>query len=276
MVFETVVGHTKQILRIKDLISKNLFPSSSLFVGPYGVGKKLIAFETLKEITGSPLNVKVVGEDKPPAIDEIREISSWLFTKPQDGKGKGVIIDNADQMRSEAANALLKTLEEPPSYGFLILISKNEGAILPTLRSRCKIFRFGRLTDSDLERIFERLEIPVDKRVIKLAGGSIGLALQIVNSPIPDLVKEFLELMKLNNKTLKIVSFAQNFSKLSRDEALLFLDALENLLSQKDTILKWFEAIKRGREFLNSYAKPQSVVEWMLLEVLLKTERETF
>jgi DNA polymerase-3 subunit delta' len=261
---------------VAPIISNNLFPSSSLFVGPQGVGKKLIAFEVLKEVTGSSLNVKIIGEEKPPTIDDIREISSWLFTKPQDGKGKGVVIDNSDLMRSEAANALLKTLEEPPSYGFMILIAKNEGAVLPTLRSRCKIFRFGKLTDSEIEKILNRMDFPIDKRIIKLSGGSVGLALKIFDSPIPDLMKEFLEVMKANDKILKVVPFAQKFSKLSKDDALLFLDALENLLSQKDTILKWFEVIKKGREFLNFYTKPQSVIEWMLLEVLLKTERETF
>ncbi|ADY73594.1 DNA polymerase III, delta prime subunit [Desulfurobacterium thermolithotrophum DSM 11699] len=276
MPFSNIVGHSKQISILKSLIAAERFPQSSLFVGSEGIGKKLIAIEVLKLLTESPLNVRILGEEKAATIEEIREVSEWLFKKPSSGKGKGLVIDNAEEMRSEAANALLKTLEEPPNYGFIILITKNEEAILPTLRSRCKVFRFGKLSDSNIEYILEKLGLKVDKRVIKLSNGSVGMAVKLSETPIPDLIKEFINLMKSKDKLKGILLFSSKFSKLSREETLLFLNALENLLSQKDTILKWFEAIQKGREFLKFYGKPQSVIEWILLEVLLKTGRESF
>jgi len=70
----TVVGHSKQLSVIKTLVSSRMFPQSSLFVGPEGVGKKLIALETLTLIADTPLNVKIIGSEKPATIDEIREI----------------------------------------------------------------------------------------------------------------------------------------------------------------------------------------------------------
>ena len=276
MPFSSVVGHSKQISILKSLISSKRFPSSSLFVGPEGVGKKLIATEVLKLLTENPLSIRILGEEKPSTIEEIREASAWLFTKPSSGKGKGLIIDNADEMRSEAANALLKTLEEPPDYGFIVLIAKNEEAVLPTLRSRCRVFRFGKLSDSNIEYLLEKLGLKPDKRVVKLSNGSAGMAVRLSESQVPELIKEFINLMKSKDKLKGIISFSSNFSKLSREETLLFLNALENLLSQKDTVLMWFEAIQKGREFLKFYGKPQSVIEWILLEVLLKTERESF
>ncbi|TCK03362.1 DNA polymerase III subunit delta' [Phorcysia thermohydrogeniphila] len=269
MPLSTVVGHSKQLSVIKTLINSRMFPQSSLFVGPEGVGKKLIAVETLTLIADSSLNVKVIGSEKPATIEEVREVSSWLFTKPTSGKGKGVVIDNADEMRGEAANALLKTLEEPPDYGYIVLVAKSEQSVLPTLRSRCRIFRFGRLSDANVEYILERLGITPDKRVIKLSNGSAGMAVRLSESSVPELVQEFLNLMRSKDRLKGIVKFSANFSKLSREETLLFLNALENLLSQKDTIIKWYSAIKRGREFLKFYGKPQSVIEWMLIEVLL-------
>jgi len=267
-----IVGHSKQISVIKTLVNSGMFPQSSLFVGPEGVGKKLTAVETLTLITDSPLNVKVIGSEKPTTIEEIREVSSWLFTKPTSGKGKGVVIDNADEMRGEAANALLKTLEEPPDYGYIILVAKSEQSVLPTLRSRCRIFRFGRLSDANVEYILEKLGITPDKRVVKLSNGSAGMAVRLSESSVPELIQEFLNLMRSKERLKGIVKFSANFAKLSREETMLFLNALENLLSQKDTIITWYEAIKRGREFLKFYGKPQSVVEWMLIEVLFKSQ----
>jgi len=269
VLFSSVVGHSKQLGIIRNLVKEGLYPSSTLFAGPEGVGKKLIATHLLKELTGSPLNVKLIGEEKPPTIDEIRQSSQWLFTKPVQGRGKGVIVDNAELMRGEAANALLKTLEEPPEYAYLILIARNEEGVLPTLRSRCKVFRFGRLTDANVEFILERLKVNYDKKVVKISRGSVGMALTLTeNTKVVELVKEFVKILKerSKNRLAKIVPFASNFSNLSREETLLFLNAVENLFSQKDTIFRWEEEIERARGFLRFYGKPQSVIEWLLIE----------
>ncbi|WP_457679987.1 DNA polymerase III subunit delta' [Thermovibrio sp.] len=269
MLFNQVVGHSKQLTVIKELVEKGLFPNSSLFVGPEGVGKRLIGRELLTYLTGSRLNVKEVGVESPPTIEEVREVSQWLYTKPTQGKGKGVIIDQGELMKSEAANALLKTLEEPPPYGYLILISKSEEGVLPTIRSRCRVFRFGRLSDASVEFILERLKVDCDKRVIKVSRGSPGMALKLCESKeILELLSQFVSLMRRKDKVKEIVPFAQNFSKLDRQECLLFLNALETLLSQKETILKWADKIEKAREFLRFYGKPQSVIEWLLIEKL--------
>jgi len=270
VLFSSVVGHSKQLGVIRGLVDEGLYPSSSLFTGPEGVGKKLIATLLLKELTGSPLNIKVIGEEKPPTIDEVREASQWLFTKPTQGRGKGVVIDNAELMRGEAANALLKTLEEPPDYGYLILIARNEEGVLPTLRSRCRAFRFGRLSDANVEFILDRLGVDYDKRVIKLSRGSVGMALKLAeNKKLLELIGELIELLKDRERVKKITLFSSKVSGLSREEALLLLNAVESLFLQKETILKWGEEIERARRFLRFYGKPQSVIEWLLIEKLL-------
>lgn len=275
MPFSQVVGHSKHISVLKFLIASNRFPSSSLFAGPEGVGKKIIAVESLKLLTANPLNIKVLGEGEIVTVEEVRKAIPWLYTKPSYGKGKGLVVDNADKMKSEASNALLKTLEEPPGYGFIVLIAKSEDAVLPTLRSRCRVFRFGKLSNSNVEHLLEKFGLKPTKRIAKLSNGSIGMAIRLSKSQVPELVDDFINLMKSKDKLRNIVSFSSKFSKVSREEALLFLDALENLLSQKDTILRWFEAIQKGREFLKFYGKPQAVVEWILISVLFKTERES-
>jgi DNA polymerase-3 subunit delta' len=268
MLFNSVVGHSKQLATLRELVESGRFPNGALFCGPEGVGKRLVGRLLLEEITGSPLNVLEFGVEKPVTVEEVRELSRWLFLKPQSGKGKGVIIDNAELMRSESANALLKTLEEPPEYGYLILIARNEEGVLPTIRSRCRTFRFGRLSDANVEFVLERLGIEYDKRVVKIARGSPGLALRIAQSQVVELLTELINLLKSPSKLKEITQFSARFTNLSREESLLFLDALEALLSQRDTILKWAEGIQQARRFLNYYGKPRSVIEWLLIKQL--------
>ncbi len=263
-----IVGHSRQISIIKRLIEHNTLPASMAFTGAEGVGKKLTALETLKEVIKNPLEIKIIGEEKSPSVEEVREATAWLFQKPSASQKKGLIVDRSDEMRSEAANALLKTLEEPPTYAHIILIATNEHALLPTIRSRCRILRFGKLNQTAVEHILSLRGIPADQKLIKLAGGSPGLAIKLSQSRVPELIQQLSELLRKEPKLLTLTNFSREFSKLPREEALLFLTALENLLFQKDTIFRWFNAIKKARQYLKFHGKPQSVIEWLLIEVV--------
>ncbi|SMP18647.1 DNA polymerase-3 subunit delta' [Desulfurobacterium pacificum] len=273
MSLNTIIGHSFQINKIKELLQKDAFPQSSIFSGVEGIGKKLIAFEILKTLTKSEMNVKVIGTEKGATIEEIRESSSWLFTKPQSGTGKGLIIDNADEMRREAANALLKTLEEPPSYGYIILITKNENALLPTIKSRCKIFRFSRLNNSNVAYILEKQGLEYNEKILKLCGGSPGIAIRLLESQVPELMEEFSSFLKTKNKAQNLLKFSSSFANISREEMELFLTALENLLLEKDAFFQWMPLIQKAKSYLKFFAKPQSVIEWMVLSTLFKKER---
>jgi len=142
---------------------------------------------------------------------------------------------------------------------------------LPTLRSRCRVFRFGRLSDANVEFILEKLGIKGDRRIVKVSRGSVGMALKLAeNKRVVELIKEFVEILKnrTKNRLTQITHFSSNFSNLSREETLLFLNAVENLFSQRETIFKWGEEIQKARLFLKAYGKPQSVIEWLLIEKL--------
>ena len=264
--FSEVVGHSFQLERIKKLVEEGKFPSSSIFSGPEGVGKKLVARLTLESLTGSSLNVRLIGEEKPPTIDNVREMISWLFVKPSSGKGKGVVIDRADEMRTETANALLKTLEEPPSYAYIILIAKNENSLLPTIRSRCRIFRFGKLSETNVEHVLRKLGIDFDKRVLKLCGGSVGNAMKLSESIVPELVERISKALSSNEREKHFVEISEKFKDISREDLELFINALESYLQSKDAYIKWMEVLKNARKFLKFYGKPRSILEWMMLK----------
>ena len=270
MPFSKVVGHSQQISFIKKLIESSSFPQVSIFSGPGGIGKKLIAVETAKLLTGreTAINIKVIGEEKIPKIEEIRESIEWMFRKPVSSNCKVLIVDRAESLRKEVANALLKLLEEPPSYGYIMLITSNEHSLLPTIKSRASYFRFSKLTEKNVEYILETLNMEIDRRILKISGGSPGNAIAIMKSDILPLIDELINLLKSPKAKEKIVEFSAKFSKASQEETILFLNSFETLLSKKNAIFKWFEIIDMARKFLTFNVKPRLVIEWMLISAL--------
>ncbi len=115
-------------------------------------------------------------------IDAIRQhIQQSISFPPFSGKRKVFIIDQADQMNIEAANALLKTLEEPPSHATIILVTDKPRDLLPTIRSRCQIVMFGQLSEPQLTALLERsADYSQEEReqIIRVCGGQPAKALR--------------------------------------------------------------------------------------------------
>ncbi len=120
-------------------------------------------------------------------VDQIRRMQQRLTTRPTLGTRRAIIIDPADDMEKGAANALLKSLEEPPIGTFFLLVAHRPGRLPPTIRSRCRILRFAGLTDDDIETILAR-EAPADHAThaaaIAAAQGSPGSALGFVSEAL--------------------------------------------------------------------------------------------
>lgn len=117
-------------------------------------------------------------------VDQIRELQRRLNTRPTLGRRRAVIIDPADDMETSAANALLKSLEEPPEGTYFLLIAHRIGRLLPTIRSRCRVLNFPRVSDLDMDAILAR-ESPqasAEERAaaIAAASGSPGAAIDFV------------------------------------------------------------------------------------------------
>lgn len=117
-------------------------------------------------------------------IDQIRELQRRLTTRPTLGSRRVVILDPADDMEPGAANALLKSLEEPPAGTYFMLIAHRIGRLLPTIRSRCRVLSFPRVSNDDMERILAR-ESPqagseIREAAIAAANGSPGAAIDFV------------------------------------------------------------------------------------------------
>lgn len=132
-----------------------------------------------KRDAGKPYQVK-----RSVGIAQIREMQRRLFTRPTLGSRRAIIIDPADDLEKPAANALLKSLEEPPEGTFFLLISHRPGRLLATIRSRCRILRFPELEGTEIDRILRDCAPEADAATcaaaIVAARGSPGAALEFV------------------------------------------------------------------------------------------------
>ena len=132
-------------------------------------------------------------------IDEVRTLQRRLTTRPTLGNRRVVIIDPADDLEKNAANALLKSLEEPPEGTFFLLVTHRLGRLLPTLRSRCRVLRFSPLADDQIEAILRESAPGADAATraaaIAAAEGSPGAALEFVAQDLGKLHQLMLRLI---------------------------------------------------------------------------------
>lgn len=111
-------------------------------------------------------------------IKQIRAMQKRLITRPTLGARRAIIIDPADDLEKAAANALLKSLEEPPAGTFFLLVTHRPARLLPTIRSRCRTLRFPVLSDAELATMLEDAGLPPDPGAITAADGSFGSAMR--------------------------------------------------------------------------------------------------
>ncbi|HLK69470.1 MAG TPA: AAA family ATPase [Bryobacteraceae bacterium] len=112
-------------------------------------------------------------------IQQSRLLKEQAQFLPNQGKRRIFVIDHVDRANDQAANSLLKTLEEPPPHLVLILTAENSYDLLPTIRSRAVPFHFARLSDDEMERFVAARGLDRPERRIALAAGSPGLAISI-------------------------------------------------------------------------------------------------
>jgi len=190
-----VIGHQLILDFLKKSVQHQRLAHAYLFVGPEHVGKKTIALEFIKFLTGqdpvqgfSPdvMIVEPIIEDKKGIkkeleinIDQARQIKKQLGLSPYQASYKVALIDQAEKMTRQAANALLKTLEEPQGQSILILISSFPGSLLTTITSRCQMVNFLPVPAKEIKR---KLPSATDE-VVRLACGCPGLVIQYLEEP---------------------------------------------------------------------------------------------
>lgn len=205
MKFENIIGNTEVKKYLSNSIEQNNILHSYLFLGTEGIGKLLIAKSFSKKIlcqeekndikcncksclcfdgNNHPDFTIINEEGESIKIEQIRDITEKVIEKPIISSKKVYIINDCDKMTKEAQNCLLKTLEEPPEFVVLILISSNENLILNTIKSRCMSIKFHPIPDDVLKKYaLEKLEYTsINDNMLKSFHGSIGKAIKQKNN----------------------------------------------------------------------------------------------
>jgi DNA polymerase-3 subunit gamma/tau len=192
-IFSEVIGQEHVVQTLTNAISAGMISHAYLFHGPRGSGKTTIArlfakavncenhrgFEPcnkcsscLEIMEGRSLDLIEIDAASHRGIDEIRELRDGIKFAPVKSRYKIFIIDESHQLTKEAANALLKTLEEPPSHAIFILATTEIHKMIPTIISRCQRFDFRKLT---LPEIIKKLQIICDKEKVNIEKPALEL-----------------------------------------------------------------------------------------------------
>ncbi|HKL65558.1 MAG TPA: DNA polymerase III subunit delta' [Roseovarius sp.] len=132
-------------------------------------------------------------------VAEVRRMSNFFSLSAADGWRRVVIVDAADELNTQAANALLKMLEEPPARTVMLLVAHQPSGLLPTIRSRCRMLRLGPLGPEDMARALDQAGIaPGEDPVVlaELSAGSVGAAVRLLTLDGAALYTEIVALME--------------------------------------------------------------------------------
>ena len=216
--FKDVVGHKNIIKYIESAVSADAVSHAYILNGERGSGKKMLAnlfamslqcqnrqedgdacgkCQSCKQaVSGNHPDIIRVTHEKPNTIsvDDIREqVNNDIVIKPYSSKYKIYIIPEADLMTVQAQNALLKTIEEPPEYAVIMLLTENAETLLPTIRSRCVMMKLRNIKDQLVKKyLMEQMEIPHYKAdvCVAFAQGNMGKAIMLATSDHFNEIKE--------------------------------------------------------------------------------------
>ena len=210
MSFREITGHAPVLQLLARAVEGGVLPASLIFSGPEGVGKRTTALALAQAMNcerpvrfgegpgvtacgdcsacrriarGVHADVLLIepGDTGAIKVDQVRDAIERAAYRPFEGRRRVVIVDTADALLPEAQNALLKTLEEPPSASVFVLVTSRPDVLLPTVRSRCHRLRFGPLPEADVADVLIRRYHVAGAEAHAAAAasdGSVGAALE--------------------------------------------------------------------------------------------------
>jgi DNA polymerase-3 subunit delta' len=312
--FGDLVGHTLAVRLLRAGLASGRLAPAYLFAGPEGVGRRLAARRFLEGVLcggssdpvvrrrlaegnladllwqeptylhqgqlvpASRAEALGVSQRTPPQIrlEQVREVTRFLGRRPIESPRPLVVMEAAEAMAEAAANALLKTLEEPGD-GLLILISSAPERLLVTIRSRCQWIPFPPLTAAQMETVLSRGEAPADpdgttrqdpEGLLALAGGSPGalLAHRRQWQRLPEGLADRLEQGSAN--PLEALELAREISdNLDGEQQLWLLQWWQNTLWRRERNPRPVARLEMLRKHLLSHVQPRLAWEVTLLDL---------
>jgi DNA polymerase III, gamma/tau subunits len=292
----SVAGQDKAMAIVSRALRGRRPPQAWLMCGPPGVGKATMAYriaryllafgatergpEDLYVPANDPAALQITAGSHPGllvlkrgtnpdtgklmtvlGVDEMSRLNSFFGMTSGAGGWRVVIIDTADDMNDNAANALLKLLEEPPRNAMLLLLTNTPGRLLPTIRSRCQRLTLRPLNDSEMLAELAKLQPDMDEgdraALAQLSGGSLGAALRLAQGEGVTLARDAAKLID-NASSPDVIALMNLSDRLARITD--GLDMLGDFLAQNLTerirakamegqtgLHKWVDALERLR-----------------------------
>ena len=265
--FESVVGQQALTQTLRNAIRTNRLAHAYLFCGPRGVGKTTCARIFAKTINclnptadheacnvcescaafneQRSFNIHELDAASNNSVEDIRSLIDQVRIPPQIGKYSVYIIDEVHMLSSGAFNALLKTLEEPPSYAIFILATTEKHKVLPTILSRCQVYDFSRITVLDTIR---HLQYVAKQEGINASEEALNVVAQKADGGMRDALSIFDQLVSFCGKTITYEQTIEVLNVLDTEYYFRLVDAAltQNvsaaLLLLNEVLVKGFDA----------------------------------
>ena len=275
MTFDTVVGQSSIATTLKNAILANKLAHAYLFCGPRGVGKTTCARIFAKTINclnpredgeacnacescqafneQRSLNIHELDAASNNSVDDIRNLIDQVRIPPQIGKYKVFIIDEVHMLSTQAFNAFLKTLEEPPAHAIFILATTEKHKILPTILSRCQIYDFQRMS---VENMVNHLEHVAKQEGYTYEPAALNIIAQKADGGMRDALSIFDQVVSYTGGNITYQHVIENLNVLDYDYYFRLVDYLlekkitESLLLYNEVLSKGFE----GGPFISGLA----------------------
>ncbi|MDR2388969.1 MAG: DNA polymerase III subunit gamma/tau [Tannerellaceae bacterium] len=262
--FRSVVGQKSLTTTLKNAITHHKLAHAYLFCGPRGVGKTSCARIFAKTINcldlkaqGEPCNTcescQAFNEQRSyniheldaasnNSVDDIRSLIEQVRIPPAIGKYKVFIIDEVHMLSSQAFNAFLKTLEEPPHHVIFILATTEKHKVLPTILSRCQIYDFSRISVADM---VEHLEYVAEQEGVKAEAEALGVIAQKADGGMRDALSIFDQVVSFSGGDITYRAVIDNLNVLDCEYYFRLTDTmLESNVSRAMLILN--ELLSKG------------------------------
>ncbi len=263
-VFEDVVGQQAITKTLENAIKNNHLAQALLFTGPRGVGKTTCARILAKRINQEHLESVNPDEDfafnifeldaaSNNSVDDIRALTEQVRIPPQTGHYKVYIIDEVHMLSSNAFNAFLKTLEEPPAHAIFILATTEKHKIIPTILSRCQIFDFKRISVTDIKNYLHKI---AQEQQIEVEDDALHIMAQKADGALRDALSIFDRILSFSGDKITRLDVIENLNVLDYEVYFNITDLIlkhqipQLLLAFNNILSKGFE----GQHFVNGLA----------------------